>query len=328
MKWGVLIALTLVLLAPGVALAEQENYYLGPDGVPRAQLMFNPLGGEMPNYDRGRDVEPGLLLQRSSRGLEEDDAARFQHWQIDTGGQRLTGYPSMAVWSAADMFEAGKHGVFTVYLLDCDATGSECDNLGSQVATVDSGTGATWIETTLDFPALDHQFGEGRHLGVRIVVSTASETDMIFAYGYASQRSRLTIHSEQPVRAVESTVAAAAPVTAGAADFAAVPPAVPVAPTDPVVVDAPVATASVLAVVDDPGGVHRGARRCWRLAPCLFDQAGSARAPSGGRAAPGASDQSDLGLRSLIDDPVTAGAVPVSLQRGATQLVSDRLSFV
>ena len=93
MKWGVLVALTLVLLAPGVALAEQENYYLGPDGVPRAQLMFNPLGGEMPNYDRGRDVEPGLLLQRSSRGLEEDDATRFQHWQIETSGQHLTGYP-------------------------------------------------------------------------------------------------------------------------------------------------------------------------------------------------------------------------------------------
>lgn len=242
-KWGVLVVLTLVLLAPGVALAEQENYYLGPDGIPHAQLMFNPLGGEMPNYDRGRDVEPGLLLQRSSRGLEEDDEARFQHWQIEVSRQRLTGYPSMVVWSAADMFEAGRQGVFTVYLLDCDTTGSDCENLGSKAATIDSGTGAMWIETTVDFPALDHQFGEGRHLGVRIVVSSASETDMMFAYGYASQRSRLTIHSEQPVRAVETTVAAA-PVTGGAADFAAVPPAVSVAPTDPVVVDAAVATAS------------------------------------------------------------------------------------
>ena len=242
-KWGVLVALTLVLLAPGVAHAEQENYYLGPDGVPRAQLMFNPLGGEMPNYDRGRDVEPGLLLQRSSRGLEEDDATRFQHWQIETSGQRLTGYPSMVVWSAADMFEAGRQGVFTVYLLDCDTAGSDCDNLGSKVATVDSGAGATWIETTLDFRALDHQFGEGRHLGVRIVVSSASETDMIFAYGYASQRSRLTIHSEPPARAVETTVAAA-PVTGGAADFAAQPPAMDEGQPDPVVVVAPVAAAS------------------------------------------------------------------------------------
>ena len=247
-KWGVLVALTLVLLAPGVALAEQENYYLGPDGVPRAQLMFNPRGGEMPNYDRGRDVEPGLLLQRSNRGLEEEDEARFQHWQIEASGQRLAGFPSMAVWSAADMFEAGKQGVFTVYLLDCDITGADCDNLGSKVATVDTGAGATWIETPLDFPAIDHQFAEGRHLGVRIVVSSASETDMIFAYGYASQRSRLTIHSEQPVRATE-TVVTSAPLTAGAADFGAEPVGGEAAldPTvDPAVEVAPVATGSFL----------------------------------------------------------------------------------
>jgi hypothetical protein len=242
-KRGVLVALTLVLLAPGVAHAEQENYYLGPDGVPRAQLMFNPLGGEMPNYDRGRDVEPGLLLQRSSRGLEEDDAARFQHWQIETSGQRLTGYPSMVVWSAADMFEAGIHGVFTVYLLDCDVTGTDCDNLGSKVANVDSGSGASWIETTLDFPALDHRFGDGRYLGVRIVVSSASEADMIFAYGYASQRSRLTLHSEQPVQAVDAPVTAA-PFVTGAADFAA-EPAMVVAPEDPVVDIAPVSAVSI-----------------------------------------------------------------------------------
>ena len=220
-KWGVLVALTLVFLAPGVALAEQENYYLGPDGVPRAQLMLNPLGGEMPNYDRGRDVEPGLLLQRSSRGLAEDDAARFQHWQIDVSRQRLTGFPSMVVWSAGDMFEAEKQGVFTVYLLDCNNTGTACENLGSKAATVDTGPGGTWVETIVDFPALDHRFGEGRHLGVRIVVSSASEADLIFAYGYAAQRSRLTLHAEQPVRALESTVSQT-PLTAGAADFGAV----------------------------------------------------------------------------------------------------------
>lgn len=219
-KWGVLVALILVFLAPGVALAEQENYYLGPDGVPRAQLMLNPLGGEMPNYDRGRDVEPGLLLQRSSRGLAEDDAARFQHWQIDASEQRLSGFPSMVVWSAGDMFEAGKQGVFTVYLLDCDHTGAVCENLGSKAATIDTGSGGTWVETIVDFPALDHRFDEGRHLGVRIVVSSASEADLIFAYGYAAQRSRLTLYTERPVRALEGTVNPT-PFTAGAADFGA-----------------------------------------------------------------------------------------------------------
>jgi hypothetical protein len=142
------------------------------------------------------------------------------------------------------MFEAGIQGVFTVYLLDCDVTGSDCDNLGSKVANVDTGAGAVWLETTVDFPALDHEFGQGRHLGVRIVVSSASESDMIFAYGYASQRSRLTLHSEQPVRAVEAPVTEA-PFTAGAADFAAETVAVVVVPEDPVVDEAPVSTASI-----------------------------------------------------------------------------------
>jgi hypothetical protein len=196
--WAVLVALTLVLLVPGVALAEQENYYLGPDGVPQAQLMLNPLGGEMPNYDRGRDVEPGLLLQRSTGGLTQDDATRYQQWQMDLSGQRLAGYPSMVVWSAADGFEAGQHGVFTVYILDCNASGDDCDRLGSRAATMDSGAGGTWVETIVDFSALDHTFGEGRNLAVRIVVPFASETDLMFAYGYTAQRSRLTMHSEKP----------------------------------------------------------------------------------------------------------------------------------
>jgi hypothetical protein len=205
--WGVLIALTLVLLVPGVALADQENYYLGPDGVPQAQLMLNPLGGEMPNYDRGRDVEPGLLLHRSTRGLTEDDPTRYQQWQMDLSGQRLVGYPSMVVWSAADGFEAGQHGVFTVYILDCDASGGDCERLGSRTATMDSGAGGAWVETIVDFSSLDHTFGQGRNLAVRIVVPSASEADLMFAYGYTTQRSRLTMHSDKPETVIDGSAA-------------------------------------------------------------------------------------------------------------------------
>jgi hypothetical protein len=196
--WGVLVALTLVLLTPGVALAEQENYYLGPEGVPQAQMMMNPLGGEMPNYDRGRDVEPGLLLERTTLGLAEVDAARHQQWLIDLSGQRVSGFPSMVVWSAAAGFEAGKHGVFTLYVLDCDRSGANCERLGSRSMAVYTGAGGDWVESVVDLGELDHTFGEGRNLAVRLVVPSASETDMMFAYGYAAHRSRLTIHSERP----------------------------------------------------------------------------------------------------------------------------------
>lgn len=212
--WSVFLVLTLVVVAPLAAVAaEQENYYLGPEGVPVGTLLLNPLGGEMPNYDKGRDVKPGLLLERSELGLREEDEAKFQHWQLEAGGQRLTGYPTLRVWGAADRFESGKLGVFTAFLLDCDSSGTNCDQITSGQASIDSGGGATWGEAVIDFPEVDHRFEERRYLGVRIVVSTESETDMMFAYGYTSHRSRLTIYAQPPARPAEDSQAAAtAPV--------------------------------------------------------------------------------------------------------------------
>jgi hypothetical protein len=251
--WGVLVALTLVLLTPAVALAEQENFYLGPDGVPRGQLMLNPLGGEMPNYDRGRGVEPGLLLQKSTLGLAEEDAARYQQWQMDLSGQRLVGYPSMVLWSAADGFEGGRQGVFTIYLLDCDASGGDCDRLGLKAGAMDSGEGGTWIETIVDFPEIDHTFGQGRTLAVRVVVPSTSETDLMFAYGYTAQRSRLTIHSEMPEWVTDAAVSpapadygATSPIASASGDEPASAPAAAAAetpaPTEAVAVEAPATT--------------------------------------------------------------------------------------
>jgi hypothetical protein len=206
----VLLALALVVVAPLAAVgAEQESYYLGPEGVPIGSLLLNPLGGEMPNYDKGRDVKPGLLLERSELGLNEEDEAKFQHWQIEASGERLTGYPTLRIWGAADRFESGKLGVFSAFLLDCNSAGTDCDEISSGEATIDSGRGATWTEAVVDFPEVDHRFEERRHLGVRIVVSAESETDLMFAYGYTAHRSRLTVYAEAPSRPIETSVAVA-----------------------------------------------------------------------------------------------------------------------
>jgi hypothetical protein len=201
-------ALSLVILAPVLAsAAEQETYYLGPDGIPHGELLLNPRSGELPNYDKGRDVEPGLLLERSDLDLDELDETRFQHWEVEAGGERISGFPSLVIWGAAARFEAGKTGSFTAFILDCNAAATSCDEIGSAEATIDSGRGETWVEAVIDFPEVDHRFGEHRYLGVRVVVSADSETDMMFAYGNTSQRSRLTIYPEPPVRAEEAVVA-------------------------------------------------------------------------------------------------------------------------
>jgi len=198
-RWAV-VALALTLLAPaaGATTAEQETQYLGTDGFPRASLLPNPMGGELTNFDRGRDVEPGLFLERSALGLQETDEARFQHWQADAGGRRIVGYPVLVIWAAPSRFDATVSADFEVFLLDCNRTGSECTSIDSGEATVPSGS-ADWSEISVVFDAFDHDFDEGRHLGVRVVVSESSESDLMLAYGFPAHRSRLTIYADPPV---------------------------------------------------------------------------------------------------------------------------------
>ena len=205
MVLGVLVALVSALTA---VAADQETWYLASDGFPHGSLLLNPQAGELTNFDPGRDVKPGLMLERSDLGLAESDGARYQHWQVEAGGERLFGYPRIVIWGAADRFALDKTGVFDVFILDCNLSGAECIELASEPVTMASGTGIDWIETTVDFDEVDHVFEERRHLGVRIVVSATSEVDMIFAYGNTTQRSRLTLYAEPPAPPpVETTIA-------------------------------------------------------------------------------------------------------------------------
>jgi len=202
---GVLVALVSALTA---VAADQETWYLASDGFPHGSLLLNPQAGELTNFDPGRDVKPGLMLERSDMGLAEEDVARYQHWQVEAGGERLDGHPRIVVWGAADRFAPDTTGVFEVFILDCNSFGAQCIELASEPVTIQSGSGIDWIETTVDFDEVHHVFEEARHLGVRIVVSATSEADMIFAYGNTTQRSRLTLYAEPPAPPpVDTTIA-------------------------------------------------------------------------------------------------------------------------
>jgi hypothetical protein len=201
---AVLAVLVLGVLAPAASAAGTETFFLGPEGMPLGSLIGTPRGGEMPNYDRGRDLEPGLLLARSDKGSLEIDETRYQLWHAEMTGRHLAGYPTLVVWSAAAGFDTTLAGVFSIYLLDCSASTVACDELASQEVTVAPDPSGTWVETEVALPVIDHVFGEGRHLGVRIVVSERSETDMMFAYGYPKYRSRLTVSPDAPLALAEA----------------------------------------------------------------------------------------------------------------------------
>ncbi|MGH8915490.1 MAG: hypothetical protein ACRDZM_13360 [Acidimicrobiia bacterium] len=200
---GVVVALSLMLLAPVASAAEQESFYLGTDGFPRGSLVPNPRGGEMPNFDPGRDIEPGLFLERSALGLAETEDTKYQQWQLDMGGQTIEGHPSLVIWSAPARFDPSRAGALTAYLLDCNRLGSDCRHLGTADVVIDRGSGHVWVESRLDFEPIDHTFGAGRFMGVRIVVPDGSESDMMLAYGFPHVRSRLTIFAEAPPPVVD-----------------------------------------------------------------------------------------------------------------------------
>lgn len=213
MQAAVLAVLSLGVLVPVASAADTEILFLGPEGMPLGTLIGTPHGGEMPNYDRGRDLEPGLLLERSDLGLAEINETRYQHWQADMSGRHLAGYPTVVVWSAAAGFDPALRGVFSIYLLDCPESANTCTELASEEVTLQPERSGTWVETTVALPAIDHVFENGRHLGLRIVVSDLSETDMMFAYGYPKYRSRLTMSPDPPPAQAETTAEPPAPST-------------------------------------------------------------------------------------------------------------------
>ena len=211
-----LVAVVLALFVPVASAAEQQTFYLGPDGLPIASLVSSPRGGELPNFDLGRDTQPGLLLQRSVGVLDEDDETRFQQWQLGISDERVTGYPSVVIWSAPADFDPEPSGAFSVELLDCSQGGDSCTVLSRADVTVEPG-GGDWVESNVAFEEIDHQFGNSRSLAVRIIVSEASESDMMFAYGYPKHRSRLTISTEPPAGVPAVAALTAPPLSLDAA---------------------------------------------------------------------------------------------------------------
>jgi hypothetical protein len=180
------------------ALAEgTTTFYLGSDGFPQGTLNTGVRGGEMPNYDPGRDILPGLLLERSDRGLSEGEDTKYQHWQVGAGGQHLTGYPTLTMFDSPAGFAPAAVGAYDVFLLDCPAFGQTCTELNTAHVTVD-GTG-DWVETTVPFDEIDHRFEQGRYLAVRVVVSDSSDTDVMFGFDRPRYRSRISFGDEPAV---------------------------------------------------------------------------------------------------------------------------------
>lgn len=212
------MALVAIFVTTGSAFAatahavDADTFYLKNDGIPFASLEERPpKAGELANFDPGRDITPGLLLERTPNGPAETDEAKFQHWQTETGALTVSGIPTLVLWASLNDFDPTKIGVFTAYLLDCPSWGYDCTTLVATEHAFQLRPTDTWVETMITFPEVEYEIPEDRALGIKIVVSSKSEDDLLFAYDRLSYRSRLVFTSEPLVAAATGEAQDVAP---------------------------------------------------------------------------------------------------------------------
>ena len=174
-----------------------QQWYLGGGGFTTAQDLL-PLAasvspGALPNYDADRDNFAGLLVFKGD-GLAETDRARMQRWLGVPAEPRLLGDAYLEFWGAARNFSPATNVTIDAGIYDCAGDGSDCVLLGSGGVTIDqSGIGEDFGRAVISLGSVDHTFGPGRVVLVKIAPPRESEAQAWLAYGTATYPTRLLI---------------------------------------------------------------------------------------------------------------------------------------
>ncbi|MGF1668784.1 MAG: hypothetical protein ACFCVC_21175, partial [Acidimicrobiia bacterium] len=188
------LIVAMMLIPATMAGASSQRLYLRGGGIPISVLSASqPTSSSVRNFDWLRNDDPGVTL-RPGGSWNTSSSTRYQEFFLAVDGVHLSGSGSLTVWSAVADFEADTTGALEAYLLDCNSWGGSCSLLATGSLSNDSWNAADqWSERTISFPAVDHAFGGGRMLKVRIVAGAAAAGDMWIAYDSVSTPSSLTI---------------------------------------------------------------------------------------------------------------------------------------
>jgi len=161
--------------------------YLLATGVPSSTLSNTAASATtLLNYDSGRDAFAGLLIQKGAENAAVSDPVKYQRW-LSGSSVVHSGSLELRFWSAMKDFNNSKKGVVTAYLRDCNSSGIDCvaTPLAVKTLTVSpwSGGSSTWVQKTLSFGDVNLNLGSTRRLELKLIVDSASDDDMWFAYG-------------------------------------------------------------------------------------------------------------------------------------------------
>jgi hypothetical protein len=117
-----------VLVGAVPALAQTELTYLRGGGVPLSWLdLAEPSNSTVKNFDRARNQDPGLTLETTDQGWAETSSARHQDFAMDASNLRLTGAPSLTIWTAVQDFGNAGQGGIAAHLLSCNRVMNGCN---------------------------------------------------------------------------------------------------------------------------------------------------------------------------------------------------------
>jgi hypothetical protein len=154
-----------------------------------------PSADKLYNYDKDRDSDKGLQIKRGGDGFDESSDTKHQRWRSDTFDEKtlVNGAPKLVFWSAMENFTDAKKGKVRVYLAATNGSDEAWLIEGTVEKSNWQGGSGTWVKRALEFdddPSPLH-IPAGYRLELVIVVKSASEDDMWFAYDTEDYDTRL-----------------------------------------------------------------------------------------------------------------------------------------
>ena len=147
------------------------------------------------NYDTDRDTEAGITILSGGSGASESDPTKHQAWRTAALGSALTidGTVTVTLWGAMKNFGLNKQGSVTLFLRDYDgASHTEICQGALTEADWQAGSG-TWVMKTISFGCSSYTIAAGDQLEVKLIVNSAAEDAMWFAYDTTSYDSRVEL---------------------------------------------------------------------------------------------------------------------------------------
>ena len=180
-------------------------YYLHNDPTPptdhtnaQASLPLSktaPTSTTLFNYDKDRDNDTGLLVQKGGSGPGETDPVKHQVWRTGalSQGLNIAGTVTIELWAAVKAFQLQEAGEVTVFLRDYNgSTHTEIGNGTVSDANWQGGS-SSWVSKTITISGINHTIPVDNELEIELIVGANADDDMWFAYDTTSYSSFVSV---------------------------------------------------------------------------------------------------------------------------------------